>query len=132
MNEPLTRHLEHLPDAPPPDALWLRVAEARRRQLRRQRGAFAGGIGACALVLAVVLVPRITTDTAVEAPTTRFAQAQDTDVMSDAQHDALRGIDRELQMAYARNAGEAELDALWAVRRDLAHHRSNAVQPVGI
>ena len=131
MNEPLTRHLQHLPDTAPSDALWQRIAEARRRQLRRQRGAVAGGAAACMLLAVATLVPRMT---ASPAPSPALAEAVPSPIPAtqSTQPDALQRIDRELQLAYARNADDAELAALWTVRRDLARTHSAATQPVGI
>ena len=129
MNEPLTRHLQHLPDTAPSDALWQRVAEARRRQLRRQRTAVAGGAAACMLLAVATLVPRMT---ASPAPSLAEAVPSPIPATQAIQPDALQRIDRELQLAYARNADDAELAALWTVRRDLARTHSAATQPVGI
>lgn len=129
MNEPLTRHLQHLPDTAPSDALWQRVAEARRRQLRRQRGAVAGSAAACMLLAVATLVPRMT---ASPAPSLAEAVPSPIPATQAIQPDALQRIDRELQLAYARNADDAELAALWTVRRDLARTHSAATQPVGI
>lgn len=130
MNDPLHRHLEELADAPPADALWSRVAAARNRQLRRQRSVVAGGAMGCALLAAIVLAPRLSPAPG-HAP--RVAESVPTQAAArQSAPDALQRIDRELQLAYARNADDDELAALWTVRRDLARTHSTAAQPVGI
>lgn len=86
---------------------------------------------ACALLAVMAVVPRLSPApehaprVAESAPPLAAARQSDTP-------DALQHIDRELQLAYARNADDDELAALWALRRDIAHPHSTAEQPVGI
>ncbi len=111
----LQQHLRQLPDAPLPDALWQRVNGARLR-IRRRRHA---GIAAAALaVAALAILPPLIAPPAPDAPdmhpSLAAAPAEPADVVAE-----LRALDRALQAGYARNASDAELEALWNQRRRL-------------
>ena len=134
MNDRIRQQLLTLPDAEPSDALWWRIAQARQTQIRHRRRWIAGGATAgvvVALTLLLGLPPRPAHDrTAPAIATTPSNQPSSNSVAMPP--DALRRIDRELQLAYARNADDAELASLWAVRQDILHSRPKAVQPMGI
>ena len=134
MNDRIRQQLLTLPDAEPSDALWWRIAQARQTQIRHRRRWIAGGATAGAVVALTLLLglpPRPAhVRTAPAIATAPSPQPSSNPVAMPP--DALRRIDRELQLAYARNADDAELAALWTVRRDLARTHSAATQPVGI
>lgn len=132
----LRRHLEALPEPPLPDALWVRVTGARRRQVARRRLALGGGV-AVALALLVLPLrfgtppggqPGIANDiAAAEAAPSRAPVASDPDTR-------LRILDRELQAAYRRGSAAAEIAQLWEARDALLRERGDAtpVRPVRI
>lgn len=148
----LQEHLRQLPDAPLPAGLWQRVNGARRRMWRRR-----AGIAATTLAVGIVAV----VSPSMKSPTpdaSRFADivatapgrqaitdhagipapGDPTDVRAnpdagDRAGKTLQGIDRELQLAYARNAPEQEILALWKLRRAVtAHSGASAITPIGI
>ena len=131
MHDQLQQHLNDLPDHEPNAALWAKLSEARQRQQLRQRSLMAAGTTACAALAATtffVLGPRFVDDAA--APNAVTSIPASTSITSP---ESLHHIDRELQLAYARNADEAELASLWALRRDILHARPDEyVQPLGI
>lgn len=127
--------LASLPDAPLPDALWPRVARARNRQLARRRLALGGAAAAvfAALVLPTGLVER----DVVPGTDARMATASSTLPRATTGFDAsarLRSLDRELQAAYRRGSGTAEIAQLWEARSALLRARDTAtpVRPVRI
>lgn len=134
MNDPLLQQLHDLPDAEPADALWARVADARQRQIRRQHGAIAGGTAACAVLAATLFFNFDTRFTDVESAPAIATTATHTSAAFTASPstESLHRIDRELQLAYARNADDAELASLWEVRQDILLSRPESVQPLGI
>ena len=129
MHDQLQQHLNDLPDHEPNAALWAKLSEARQRQQLRQRSLMAAGTTACAALAATtffVLGPGLVDEAAAPNAVTSIP----TSITSP---ESLHRIDRELQLAYARNADEAELASLWAVRRDILHARPDEyVQPLGI
>lgn len=135
MNDLLRQQLQNLPDATPSVALWERLADARQQQVRRQRRVIAGGTAACAALAATLLFnldPRLGDGESAPVTANTITPAPTTPVASIASHESLHHIDRELQLAYARNADDAELASLWAVRQGLLHSRTDNVQPLGI
>ncbi len=135
MNDLLRQQLHDLPDAAPSDALWARLADARQRQVRRQRGVIAGGTAACAALVATLffnLGLQPGDDKAAPVTANTVTLASTTPAISNTPSESLHHIDRELQLAYARNADDAELASLWAVRQGLLHSRTDTVQPLGI
>ena len=106
-------YLHRLPEAEPPEALWARIAQARaeaRPAPRTNRWlAFAGM--AAALALAAVLVTREPPQAPARPAVAALAAPQDSE--------AVRALDDAIGLAYARNAGQEELDALWQVRERL-------------
>lgn len=134
MNDQLLKQLRDLPDAKPSDAVWEKLAAARQRQVRRQRGMVAGGSAcvALAVTLLINLGLKPGDDRATPAIATTRAPTSTIPAVSNTPSESLHHIDRELQLAYARNADDAELASLWAVRRGLIHSRTDNVQPLGI
>jgi len=112
----LERQLRQLPEAPLPEHLWQRVNGARVRMRRRR----TAGLAATALAVAALAV--LPAFHAWHASGTPFptplpvASAPAPDADAEAE---LRALDRALQAGYARNASDAELEALWAQRRRL-------------
>lgn len=134
-NDPLRRRLEALPDPALPDALWARVAHARRRQVARRRLALGGG---AAVALAVFVLPFRLPHPG-EQPVTASDIASTGAVPSRApvasDPDArLRILDRELQAAYSRGSDAAEIAQLWQARDALLRETGHAmpVRPVRI
>ena len=104
-------HLASLPEVDPPETLWLRL-QAAQRQGRSARVPWPWLAAAAVFALAVVIAwPRTQTQPA--APSVAVLPAA---VRSD---DSLRRLDDEIALAYARNADEAELAALWQTRERL-------------
>src|SRR5688500_1464746 len=133
----LLRHLSALPEPALPATLWTRVANARRRQLARRRIALDGG--GAALFSLLVLPGRL--------PTPDPPQRTDPPAVAASAHtvparapiaadpDArLRILDRELQAAYHRGSGQAEIAQLWQARAALVRERNQGapVRPVRI
>lgn len=135
-NDPLRHHLEALPEPALPDALWTRVARARRQQVARRRLALGGGV-AVALALLVLPFrfphPGDQPVTANDIASTGDAVPSRAPVDSDS--DArLRTLDRELQAAYRRGSDAAEIAQLWQARDALLRETGHTmpVRPVRI
>lgn len=113
------RYLDSLGEPPLPDGLWQRLEGARRRRMRMRAGAVTASLAAAALALALVL-PGIGDG---EHPLP--AVADQADVVPGqpgpvAEGEAMRtvqSIDRALQAAYDRNAGDDEIEPLWHARQ---------------
>lgn len=134
MDDALHAYLAALPEAPPSPALWTRLAQARQRQLRRRRGVAVGLATGC-LALGVVGLFQLPRQVAPASPPPAaidHAPATSPAPLQSAGSDAVRALDRELQLAYARNASDAELGALWDLRRNLLASHSPTTQPVDI
>lgn len=110
-------YLAALPDAAPPDALWLRLQQARSAgQPRSSRWRPRYALAASLLMLAAAGLAW-----QLRGPAAPLQEA----VVSSARPAAgtaaigLRQLDDELALAYSRNADEAELAALWEARERL-------------
>lgn len=133
----LQRHLGALPEPPLPAALWPRVARARRRQLARRRIALGGGVAA---LFALLVLPGRSPDPATPPPmdtagvVASAPGAPARPAPSLDQHARLRILDRELQAAYRRGSGQAEIAQLWQARAALLRERDPGapVRPVRI
>ena len=134
MHDPLRQHLHDLPDTEPSDALWTRIDGARRKQLNRRRGLLAGGATACAGAAATLFFGfgHLTNDDVARPGMVATTPSPASTPAPVASPESLHHIDRELQLAYARNADDAELASLWAVRRDVLQSRTENVHPLGI
>lgn len=114
------RYLESLGEPALPGDLWQRVDDARRYRLRRRLGAVAAS--AAFAVLAFVLVLPAGTPDAVDAPVLAEAAMEPAAVQPAAGDEAdrirtVQAIDRALQAAYDRNAGDDEIEPLWRARQ---------------
>jgi hypothetical protein len=108
-------HLASLPSVEPPESLWVRIAAARQAHVPVRRGLRSwAGAAIAASLFAVWLLPRFQVDPVSAPGTTAPAVAAPSAVDR-----GLKQVDDELALAYARNAGEAELAALWEVRERL-------------
>jgi hypothetical protein len=108
-------HLASLPSVEPPESLWARIAAARQARMPARRGARSWvGAAIAASLFAVWLLPRFHVDLVSVPGTAAPAVAS-----RSAVDRGLKQVDDELALAYARNAGEAELAALWEVRERL-------------
>lgn len=111
-------YLRALPDAEPPDALWGRIAQTRatatvappRIHLTRWRAGFAL---AASMALVATLVMRSPVVMPVDPVATTHVAPTAT------KREALRALDDAIALAYARNADEDELQALWQTRERL-------------
>lgn len=122
----IRRALAALPDPPLPATLWPRLVRARTRQVAGRRLALGGGLAA---VLALLALPAGWLDpAAMRAPQAPLAAiGADAPATVDAGTAArLRTLDRELQAAYRRGSGQAELAPLWEARAALVHGRPPA------
>jgi hypothetical protein len=108
-------YLHALPDAEAPDALWVRIAQARAETAAsRPRSArwLAGAALAASVALAAVLVVREPEpEPAVPSLAALAASIPD--------NEAVRALDDAIALAYSRNAGEEELASLWQTRERL-------------
>lgn len=107
------QHLTALPDVEPPEALWLRLRVAHASPTRARWPWLAAT--AAAVLVAVLLWPlnKPMSPVSNAAPAVALAAP----AVGPANVDAgLRRLDDELSLAYARNADEAELAALWQTR----------------
>ena len=105
------QYLESLGEPPLPDRLWQRVDGARRQRMRRRAGVAMASVAAVALGFALMM-PGVAPDAdtgpqlaGIDEETIRTVQA----------------IDRALQAAYDRNAGDDEIEPLWRARHALLH-----------
>lgn len=121
-----------LPEFDPDPALWERILSGNDRRLRRRRNRRFAVLGVCLAVVVVfglrVLQPAEDVGDGVHAVADVRMESQDL-------QDALRGngngrvdsivqsrlrlLDRDLQAAYDHGAGDAELQALWTLRKQL-------------
>ena len=112
-DQDLRRHLRQLPDAPLPAGLWQRVNRARIRGRRRRQ---AGIAGIAMAVAAAAFLPSLVNPPLQDAPPPTLPLASGATPQLDVDAE-LRALDRALQAGYARNASDAELEALWDQRR---------------
>ena len=117
----IREHLNALPEAPLPVALWQRVEGRRRARLVRNR--LAASVTAFALVGVLsfkLLLPTVEHD-GIEKGQEKAQQVATTSLVPgqvDAQAD-IRAIDHALQAAYDRGATDAEVAPIWAAREAL-------------
>ena len=119
----LRERLEELAPLAPPPGLDERIGRTYRQRLRRRRK----GAIALALVLASLAVVPFAPHAPAPVESGTIAaggQAPDHDTLA-----SVRALDRALQTAYARNAGDDEIAPLWAERARLLGHEPT---PAGI
>ena len=109
-------YLLALPESDAPEALWTRIAQARAEAAaplaaKRSRLWPAAGLAAVVALAAVFAVQRPVRVS--EAPVASVPAAPA------AESPALRALDDAIALAYARNAGQDELDSLWQTRERL-------------
>lgn len=109
-------YLHRLPEAEPPAALWSRI-ESARLQSRPARGPRRPWLAVSGLAAAVALAALLVARAPVTAPEAPAPVAAVPAVAVD--NPALRALDDAIGLAYARNAGQDELDALWQTRERL-------------
>lgn len=116
-------HLASLPSVEPPEALWARIAAGRqtRAPARKLLRPWVGAAVAASL-FAVWLWPRLDAGPV----TTPAAPAASGVAVAVSVDRGLKQVDDELALAYARNAGESELAALWQVRERLIAERGTS------
>ena len=107
-------YLHALPESDAPDALWTRIAQARAdaavpAPARRSRLWPAAGLAAAVALAAIFAMPS-------PAPVAPMATAP---AVPAVESPALRALDDAIALAYARNAGQDELDSLWQTRERL-------------
>lgn len=122
-------HLAALPECDPPEAVWQRLQAARAQAQARppSRPVFAWLASAAAVTFAAVLGTQMlsTPATAPSAPLVDATPHIDTpanvaaSVVDPASRASLSRIDDAIARAYERNAGDAELDALWQARNGM-------------
>lgn len=110
------QHLSTLPEVEPPAALWLRLHAARALPTRARWPWLAAT--AAAVLVAVLLwsLNEPMSPLSNTAPVVALAAPAIGPAYVDA---GLRRLDDDLTLAYARNADEAELAALWQTRERL-------------
>lgn len=122
--------LASLPEPDLPPGLWPDL-QARHQALFRRRRRVGAGLalgGAAVLALGLLHAPR-QMDPGQLA--TQAAPATEVQAMH-AAGAPVRVLDQQLQDAYARNAGQAELDALWHARQAALQDAGNAPVPYPI
>lgn len=105
-----------LPEPEPPPALFHDLVRSCRRQRARRNATFLSAVllaGVSALLL--VRPPQSVPDRTVAATAERRVELE------------LRAIDRELQAAYDRGAGDRELARLWAHRSALENRDGDSL-----
>lgn|SRR5699024_7278131 len=123
------RYLESLGEPELPAHLWQRVDGARRQRMRRRLEAVTA-VAAFAVLAFVLVLPGGVPERA-DGPLLA-EQAPDATVRPVAGDDADRiravhAIDRALQAAYDRNAGDDEIEPLWRARQAFAPAAAPAV-----
>ncbi len=122
-------YLHQLPETDAPEGLWARIAaaqaqaQAAKPRRARPRWLPAIGLAAAAALAAVLVIPREAPvdSEAIEDPTTLAVAADAVDV---------RSLDDAIALAYARNAAQDELDALWQTRERLMASASDVAPPL--
>jgi hypothetical protein len=112
-------YLRTLPMAEPPPALWARLRQA---QVRRQHRPWRWSALAAAVVVSLLAVWALPRPGSAPSSVPITASAGTIDP-------ALRQVDLELGLAYARHAGEDEIAALWQTRARLLA-QANPAAPV--
>lgn len=107
--DPIHEQLQSLPDLPPPDSLWPRLAQRQRRIRQRQQ---AGTVLAAAAAFAGVLFFALPHADLSQQPVPALARTTPAT--------RLQAVDHALQAAYARGASDDELAPLWDIRQQLA------------
>ncbi len=115
----LEEHLRQLPEAPLPDDLRLRVNGARRRGRQRRLAVAATTLAVAAVIAFSPLMQPSAPENAQPASSVAAAAHAPRKAGPDDVDAELRALDRALQAGYARNASDAELEPLWAQRRQL-------------
>lgn len=113
------RYLESLGEPALPEHLWQRVDGARRHRMRRRVGAVTASAAVAVLAFALVL-PGGMPDQAegpllaeeIPGAAVRPVGGDDADRIR-----TVHAIDRALQAAYDRNAGDDEIEPLWRARQ---------------
>lgn len=125
----LRDRLAALPEPPLPPGLLERTVRARQRQRAMRRAAVAGaGTTVLVAIVAVSLPMRLQAPApapVVDAPPP-IAAATSTATTRPERNAQLRILDREIQAAYRRGSGEAELAQLWKARAELEGGREAA------
>lgn len=121
------QHLTALPEVDPPEALWLRLRAAHASPTRARWPWLAAT--AAAVLVAVLLWPLNEAMSPVSntAPAIALAAPHIGPTHVDA---GLRRLDDELTLAYARNADETELAALWQTRERLIDSLQGPTPPL--
>lgn len=103
-------HLRSLAEVEPPQALWVRLQQARSARRARVRSgmAIAAAIALSALVVGLMPGTR-PEDASMPAPV----------ASTSAIDPAVRQLDLELSLAYERQADEREIAVLWQARERL-------------
>lgn len=107
------QHLATLPEIDPSDALWLRLQRAYSPEARASRRWPWLGVAAAAVLAAVLVWPRA------PAPAPAVLDSGPLAMAATRSDPGLRRLDDELALAYARNADESEIAALWQTRERL-------------
>ena len=105
LTESWRRHLAELPSVDPPETLWARLQPLAVPAPRRSRPLWPFAAAAAAALAALLAWPRA--DVVAPPGVATVPGGVDQNV---------RLLDEELTLAYARQADEAELAALWQAR----------------
>lgn len=114
----IRRYLADLPDPAAPEHLAPRIVAAHRGRRRRRAAGALLAAAACLVTMIAVLTPLSEVDRPdqlVRQPPAASAPAA-TSTRASAAMAEVRAIDRALQAAYARGAGDDELARLWEAR----------------
>lgn len=117
------RYLESLAEPGLPDDLWQRVDGARRYRVRRRLATVVASAAFVVLAFALVLpggAPGV-------ADGPQLAVAPPAAVDEADRIRTVQAIDRALQAAYDRDAGEDEIEPLWRARQAYARAAGPAV-----
>lgn len=118
------QYLESLGEPPLPDGLWQRVDGARRQRMRRRAGVAMASVAAVALGFALMMpgvAPDADTGPQLAGRDAGEAEAQAVAGIDEETIRTVYAIDRALQAAYDRNAGDDEIEPLWRARHALLH-----------
>lgn len=111
----LREQLHALAEPPLPQALWSRLHDRHRRQIRRRRQALVASVG---IVSVLLMSPLLLPDGPRHAPVASMPLAATPALIVEPEA-RLRLLDAAIQNAYDEGASDDEIQPLWEARKRL-------------